>query len=138
MVNMIFLRLWELRRFSLVLLRFLDSLEAMHTWRSGYDRFTEYIRILAMWQKVYKKYIFRVIFDIRDLLGDALAMIRSMRKKIPQFLDRVMWSKRVFLYGQRLWCLHTQMRTMIFLLIDRAISDSVFITWVLRRVWYCS
>jgi len=135
---MLFLRWWELRNFSWFLLRFLDSLEVMHAWRSGYDRYMEYMHILAMGLKVFKKYNFWVIFDIRDLLGDALAMFRTMISKFPQFLDHVRWSSRVFRYGQLLCCLHIQMCTRISFLIVRAISDSVFRTWVLHRIWCCS
>jgi hypothetical protein len=135
---MLFLRWWELRNFSWFLLRFLDSLEVMHAWRSGYDRYMEYMHILAMGLKVVKKYMYLVIFDIRDRFGDALSMVRSIISKFPQFWDRVRWSRHVFRYGQRLWCLHIQMCTRISFLIVRAISDSVFRTRVLHRIWCCS
>ena len=126
-----------LTRFFKVILKFLDSIGNMHTWRSGYDIWMKMKAIASMWKRVCVLHDFWCN-DPYGYFYDADAMMRRFARVIPQCIDHIRQGVWVFLYEQEIWHLFMQMIVLSFLIITSIVSYTVFRTRFLHRIWYCS
>ena len=126
-----------LTRFFKVILKFLDSVGNMHTWRSGYDVWMKVQTIISMWKRVCVLHDFWCN-DPHAYIYDAEAMMCRFERVIPQCFDAIRHGIWVFFYEQETWCLFLQSDVLSFLVITSMASYTVFRTRFLHRIWYCS
>ena len=159
-------QMWHLCKFLRSISCFLNRLDTMHRWKNMYDIYMKIRRIRSMWPKVFMRDI--VHADPYDRLGYAImlltlhfveampqcidyirqglwvffnvinTLLQHFVKAMPQCIDYIRQGLWVFFNEQWRRCLFFQSCMMMALVVTRAISNSVFRTLFLHRIWYCS
>jgi hypothetical protein len=129
-------QMWHLCNFLRSISCFSNILETMHLWKNMYDIYMKIRRIRSMWPKVYRRYIIHA--DPHDRLGYAITLLQQFVEAMPQCIDYIRQGLWVFFNEQWSRRLFFQSCMMMALVVTRTISDSVFRTLFLHRIWYCS
>jgi hypothetical protein len=128
--------MWFLWKFLRTINAFLrDLVHRRYRWKNVYDVYTRIVAIFTIWPKVFMRYTNRGMYY---RLSNAIKMMQHFVEAMPQCIDYIGQGLWVFFNVQWRRCLFFQSCMMMALVVTRAISDSVFRTLFLHRIWYCS
>lgn len=128
--------MWFLWKFLRTITAFLRDLNhRRYRWKNVYDVYTRMDTIFTMWPRVFMRY---TNLGMYYRLSNAIQMMHLLQAVHRLYSDYIRQGLWVFFNEQWRQCLFFQTCMRRSLVVTRTISDSVFRTLFLHRIWYCS